>query len=137
MRVESPVDRHFRREVVGLHDLVRQHPRFDFLVADVGEHLRSSIAFPKGISNCAKANWNCQTTLFYDQNLRTQLADELIWQSFVKRAGHGLFQIHVAVRKNYAGFLRMPEMTVGLVVEIGIIRFQIQIIKFLEHRIPR
>ena len=33
------VDRHFRHEIVRLHDLVGQYPRLDLLAADVGEHL--------------------------------------------------------------------------------------------------
>ena len=39
MCATGPVDRHFRIEIVRLHDLVRQYPRFDFLAADVGQHL--------------------------------------------------------------------------------------------------
>jgi len=39
MCAAGPVDRHSRIEIVRLHDLVRQYPRFDFLAADVGEHL--------------------------------------------------------------------------------------------------
>ncbi len=33
------VDRRVGRAVVGRHDFVREHPRFDFLAADVGQHL--------------------------------------------------------------------------------------------------
>lgn len=43
----------------------------------------------------------------------------------------------MAVSKSDIGLLRMTEMAVGLIVEIGIIRFQIQIIKFLDHRMRR
>ncbi len=71
------------------------------------------------------------------QNFRAQLADELTGQPFVKRTGHGFFPGHMAVGKKNVGPLRMPEMAVGLVVEILIIRLQIHIIKFLEHRMRR
>ena len=33
------VDRRVGRAVVGRHDFVREHPGFDFLAADVGQHL--------------------------------------------------------------------------------------------------
>ena len=33
------VDRRIGRAVVGRHDFVREHPSFDFLAADVGQHL--------------------------------------------------------------------------------------------------
>ena len=45
------VDRRVGHAVVGRHDVVRQHPRFDFLAADVRQHL--AVDFHAGAQHLA------------------------------------------------------------------------------------
>src|ERR1035437_2241246 len=92
---------------------------------------------PMGLFN-AKTRYSVNSSISWQlQKLRAQLADELAGQPFVNRARHGLFQIHVTVGKGHVRLLQMAKMTVRLVIGVGIICLQIQIIPFLELWIRR